>query len=52
MTARQRPLLQEVGSMYMDNVVLFGLVGVASVVVFMGGWIGFVIRDHQRTKSR
>jgi hypothetical protein len=37
--------------MYWDDAVIFGLVTVAMMIAFMGGWIGFVIRDHNRNKK-
>ncbi|KKN85429.1 hypothetical protein LCGC14_0279260 [marine sediment metagenome] len=38
--------------MYWDDTIIFGLVTVASVIIFMGGWVGFVIRDHLRKDER
>ncbi|WP_276574346.1 MULTISPECIES: cytochrome c oxidase subunit CcoM [Halomonadaceae] len=37
--------------MYWDDAVVFGLVTVAMMIAFMGGWIGFVIRDHRRKRK-
>jgi len=36
--------------MYLDDVVIFGLVTVAMVIAFMGGWIGFIVRDSRKKK--
>ncbi|MED5296874.1 MULTISPECIES: cytochrome c oxidase subunit CcoM [Halomonas] len=36
--------------MYLDDAVIFGLGAVALSVVFMAGWIAFVIRDSHRRK--
>lgn len=38
--------------MYWDDTVIFGLVAVAATIVFMVGWVGFVIRDHLRKGDR
>ncbi len=35
-------------TMYLDDAVIFGLVTVAMMVAFMGGWIAFIVRDHHR----
>lgn len=34
--------------MYWDEAVIFGLATVALMIVFMGGWIAFVVHDHKR----
>ncbi|WP_276605688.1 cytochrome c oxidase subunit CcoM [Onishia niordana] len=34
--------------MYWDETVVFGLGTVGLMIVFMIGWVGFVIRDHRR----
>lgn len=34
--------------MYLDDTVIFGLVTVAMMIAFMGGWIAFIVRDHHR----
>lgn len=34
--------------MYWDDAVIFGLVTVAMMIAFLGGWVGFVILDHRR----
>lgn len=34
--------------MYWDDAVIFGLVTVAMMIAFMGGWIAFVVRDAKR----
>jgi hypothetical protein len=36
--------------MYWDGTVIFGLVTVALMIVFMAGWIGFIVRDNKRKK--
>lgn len=36
--------------MYLDDAVIFGLVTVAMMVAFMGGWIAFIVRDHRKKK--
>ncbi|CAH1044345.1 MULTISPECIES: cytochrome c oxidase subunit CcoM [Halomonas] len=38
--------------MYWDDTVIFGLVTVALMIVFMIGWVGFVVRDHLRKDER
>ncbi|MGM0983310.1 MAG: cytochrome c oxidase subunit CcoM [Pseudomonadota bacterium] len=38
-------------TMYLDDAVIFGLVTVAMMVAFMGGWVAFVVRDHHRKKK-
>ena len=35
-------------TMYLDDAVIFGLVTVAMMVAFMGGWVAFIVRDHHR----
>ena len=35
-------------TMYLDDTVIFGLVTVAMMVAFMGGWVAFVVRDYHR----
>ena len=37
--------------MYWDDAVIFGLATVGLAIVFMGGWIGFVIHDARRNKK-
>ena len=37
--------------MYWDDTIIFGLVTVSLMVVFMMGWVGFIIRDHRRKKA-
>ncbi|MFD2190087.1 cytochrome c oxidase subunit CcoM [Pistricoccus aurantiacus] len=34
--------------MYYDDAVIFGLVTVGLMIAFMGGFAGFIIRDHKR----
>lgn len=34
--------------MYLDDTVIFGLVTVALMIAFMGGWVAFIVRDHHR----
>ncbi len=36
--------------MYLDDAVVFGLVTVGLMITFMGGWVGFVIRDSRKKK--
>jgi hypothetical protein len=36
--------------MYWDDAVIFGLVTVAMMIAFLGGWIAFIVRDHRRKK--
>ncbi|WP_328585369.1 cytochrome c oxidase subunit CcoM [Vreelandella massiliensis] len=36
--------------MYWDDAVIFGLSAVGLAIVFMAGWIGFVIHDARRKK--
>lgn len=36
--------------MYWDDTIIFGLVTVALMIVFMIGWVAFIIRDHRRKK--
>lgn len=36
--------------MYLDDTVVFGLVTVGLMITFMGGWVGFVIRDSRKNK--
>lgn len=38
--------------MYWDDAVIFGLVTVVLMIIFMLGWVGFVIRDHLRKDER
>lgn len=38
--------------MYWDDTVIFSLVTVALLILFMLGWVGFVIRDHLRKGER
>ncbi|WP_279629881.1 cytochrome c oxidase subunit CcoM [Vreelandella andesensis] len=38
--------------MYWDDTVIFGLVTIALMIVFMIGWVGFVVRDHLRKDDR
>jgi len=35
-------------TMYLDDAVIFGLVTVAMMITFMGGWIAFIVRDRHR----
>lgn len=35
-------------TMYLDDAVIFGIVTVAMMIAFMGGWIAFIVRDHHR----
>ncbi|WP_280549169.1 MULTISPECIES: cytochrome c oxidase subunit CcoM [unclassified Halomonas] len=37
--------------MYLDDAVIFGLVTVAMMIAFMGGWVAFIVRDHHRKKK-
>ena len=34
--------------MYLDDAVIFGLVTVAMMIAFMGGWIAFIVRDRRK----
>jgi len=36
--------------MYLDDAVIFGLVTVAMMIAFMGGWITFIVRGHRKKK--
>ncbi|MDR5898829.1 cytochrome c oxidase subunit CcoM [Halomonas vilamensis] len=36
--------------MYWDGTVIFGLITVGLMIVFMAGWIGFIVRDSKRKK--
>ncbi|MGM0521949.1 MAG: cytochrome c oxidase subunit CcoM [Pseudomonadota bacterium] len=46
------PITSRRGSkhMYWDGTVIFGLVTVGLMIVFMAGWIGFIVRDSKRKK--
>lgn len=37
--------------MYWDDTIIFGLVTVALMIVFMIGWVAFIVRDHRRKKN-
>lgn len=37
--------------MYWDDTIIFGLVTVALMIVFMIGWVAFIVRDHRRKKA-
>ncbi|MGY4879584.1 cytochrome c oxidase subunit CcoM [Vreelandella aquamarina] len=37
--------------MYWDDTIIFGLATVALMIVFMIGWVGFIVRDHRRKKG-
>ncbi|CAM4063372.1 ATP-dependent helicase [Vreelandella rituensis] len=37
--------------MYWDDAVIFGLATVVLAIVFMAGWVGFIVRDHRRNKK-
>ncbi|WP_439039917.1 hypothetical protein OR573_07275 [Halomonas sp. CH40] len=37
--------------MYWDDTIIFGLVTVVLAVVFMVGWVAFIVRDHRRKKN-
>lgn len=37
-------------NMYLDDAVVFGLVTVAMMIAFMGGWIAFIVRDHRKKR--
>lgn len=37
--------------MYMDDAVIFGLVTVSLMIVFLVGWVGFIVFDHRKNKT-
>ncbi|WP_290908307.1 cytochrome c oxidase subunit CcoM [Halomonas sp.] len=36
--------------MFLDDAVIFGLVTVAMMIAFMGGWIAFIVRDSRKKR--
>lgn len=37
--------------MFLDEVVIFGLVTVGLMIAFLVGWVGFIIFDHRKDKA-